>query len=154
MCESPAILPVIKAGPSRGEAQRHHDFMWRRADAPLRCRSRCSPFAGNHAALRQAALPPRLLHAERKALRSLPCRPLAVAWSEHAFEITFLSVSLVDFAAELRCAARGFAVGAVCAIVALEPISTANAVIINAARRRPRAQRLRYSAAEDVFGPS
>jgi hypothetical protein len=79
----------------------------------------------------QAALPPRLLHAEQKAFRSLPCRPLAVAWSEHAFEIAFLLGSLVDFAAELDCAATGFAVGAGCAIVPLEPINTTNAVIIN-----------------------
>jgi hypothetical protein len=75
----------------------------------------------------QAALPPFLLHSDRNVLRSLPCRPLAVAWSEHAFETAFLSVS-VGFAAAADCAAAGFVVGAgCCAKAALEPISTTHA---------------------------
>jgi hypothetical protein len=34
--------------------------------------------------------PPCLLHLARNAFRALPCRPLALAWSEHAFEIACL----------------------------------------------------------------
>jgi hypothetical protein len=47
-----------------------------------------------------------------------------VAWSEHAFETAFLSVSVA--------VAAGFVVGAGCAKVALEPIRTANADDIKA----------------------
>ena len=72
-------------------------------------------------------MPPFLLHADRKALRSLPCRPLAVAWSEHAFEIAFLSASVVAFAAGADRPAVGFVAGADCEIAALEPIKMANA---------------------------
>jgi hypothetical protein len=43
---------------------------------------------------------------------------LAVAWSEHAFEIAFFAAS-VGFAAGADCLAMGLVVGAVCAIVAL-----------------------------------
>ncbi len=92
------------------------------------CRLRPAPTIALRA-FAQAALPPFLLHLDRNALRSLPCNPLAVAWSEHAFETAFLLVSLVDFAAELG--ATGFAVGAGCAMVALELIRTTNAVIVN-----------------------
>jgi hypothetical protein len=65
-------------------------------------------------------LPPFLLHAERKALRALPCRPFAVAWSEHALETAFLS-------AGADCPATGLAPGVGCAKVAVEPIRTTNA---------------------------
>jgi hypothetical protein len=51
--------------------------------------------------------------------------------SEQAFEIAFLLVSLVAFAAEPGCTAIGFPVEAGCATAALEPIRTTNAVIIN-----------------------
>jgi hypothetical protein len=77
----PRNLAAIKAGPSCEEA--HHDRgRWNAAKSnscggvPMHRRGadRAAPFADN-----QAALPPRLLHAERKALRSLPCRSLAVA---------------------------------------------------------------------------
>jgi hypothetical protein len=71
----------------------------------------------------QAALPPFFLHLERNAFRGLPCRPLAVAWSEHAFEIACFAGS-AGFAAGADCPATGFAAGAVCAIVALEPNTT------------------------------
>jgi hypothetical protein len=75
----------------------------------------------------QAALPPFLLHSDRNFLRSLPCRPLAVAWSEHSFETAFLSVS-VGFAAAADGAAAGFMVGAgCCAKAALAPIRTTHA---------------------------
>jgi hypothetical protein len=75
----------------------------------------------------QAALPPFLLHSDRNFLRSLPCRPLAVAWSEHSFETAFLSVS-VGFAAAADGAAAGFIVGAgCCAKAALAPIRTTHA---------------------------
>jgi hypothetical protein len=55
---------------------------------------------------------------------------LAVAWSEHAFEIAFLSVSVVAFAAGADRPAVGFVAGADCEIAALEPIKMANADII------------------------
>src|SRR5580658_2241736 len=74
----------------------------------------------------QAALPPFFLHLERNAFRGLPWRPLAVAWSEHAFEIACFAGS-AGFAAGADCPATGFAAGAVCAIVALEPNATTNA---------------------------
>jgi hypothetical protein len=51
---------------------------------------------------------------------------LAVAWSEHAFEIAFFAAS-VGFAAGADCLAMGLVVGAVCAIVALDPNRTTNA---------------------------
>jgi hypothetical protein len=73
----------------------------------------------------QAALPPFFLHWERNAFRGLPCRPLALAWSEHAFETACFAGS-VGFAAG-AIPATGFVVGAVCAIVALEPSRTTNA---------------------------
>jgi hypothetical protein len=50
---------------------------------------------------------------------------LAVAWSEHAFEIAFFAAS-VGFAAGAVCPATGF-VGGVCAIVEFEPNRTTNA---------------------------
>jgi hypothetical protein len=77
-------------------------------------------------AARQAALPPFFLHAERKVLRALPCRPFAFAWSEHAFETAFLA-SEVGLAAGAGCVAADFVVGAGCAMVALAPIRTMNA---------------------------
>jgi hypothetical protein len=63
----------------------------------------------------QAALPPFLWHAERKVLRALPCRPLAAAWSEHAFETAFLAPE------------AGLATEAGCAAAALESIRTTRA---------------------------
>jgi hypothetical protein len=77
---------------------------------------------------RQAALRPFLLHAERKVLRALPCRPLAFAWSEHAFETAFLAS---EVAAGAGCVAAGFAVGADCAMAAFAPIRTTKADNIN-----------------------
>jgi hypothetical protein len=74
----------------------------------------------------QAALPPFFLHLERNAFRGLPCRPLAVAWSEHAFEIACFAGS-AGFAAGADCPATGFAAGAVCAIVVFEPNTTTSA---------------------------
>jgi hypothetical protein len=56
---------------------------------------------------------------------------LAVAWSEHAFEIAFLSVSVAAFAVGADRPAVGFAAGADCEIAAPEPIRRANADIIN-----------------------
>jgi hypothetical protein len=54
----------------------------------------------------QAALPPFFLHCERNAFRGLPCRPLAVAWSEHAFETACFAGS-AGFAAGADCPAAG-----------------------------------------------
>jgi hypothetical protein len=56
---------------------------------------------------------------------------LAVAWSEHAFEIAFLSMSVAAFAEGADRPAVGFVAGADCEIAALEPIKMANADIIN-----------------------
>jgi hypothetical protein len=67
----------------------------------------------------QAALPPCLLQLERNALRFLPCRPWALAWSEHALETAFLASEVP---------AAGFvAVAGACAKAELEPIRTTNA---------------------------
>jgi hypothetical protein len=42
--------------------------------------------------------PPRLLHLARNDFRALPCSPLALAWSEHAFEIACLLLDLPNSA--------------------------------------------------------
>src|SRR5262249_112647 len=61
-------------------------------------------------------LPPLRLHSDLNFLRSLPCKPLALAWSEQAFEIAFLSVAAA-------AAAGSAAGGGFCAKAALAPIS-------------------------------
>ena len=61
----------------------------------------------------QDGLPPALLHVERNALRALPWRPLAFAWSEQAFDMADLAVAGVGLGAWAR--------------QMLEPSKTANA---------------------------
>lgn len=59
----------------------------------------------------QVALPSFFLQDERNFLRSLPCKPLALAWSEHSLETVDFSV--VDFAIGVGLAAgAAFAAGA------------------------------------------